>query len=255
MSSLLDHLVEQSLSYTLLAVALVAFLESLVLVGLVLPGALMMAGLGALIGAGQLNLYQAWLAAIAGCLLADWISFGIGWRFNGVLHNNKWVNKYRIWLDKTEYALHKHRMLTILIGRFIGPTRPLVPMVAGMLNLSPIRFTLPSLIGALLWPPIYFLPGIFAGAAIDIPTHSHSASFKWLLLLMALLIWLTLWLFWRTWRTSRYPAFAGRLSVKNWSWLALLSVVVTLVALLAIQHHPLMAVYRHLLWQVVGSGF
>ncbi|MCV5927765.1 DedA family protein, partial [Escherichia coli] len=83
---------------------------------------------------------------------------------------------------------------------FVGPTRPLVPMVAGMLDLPVAKFVLPNIIGCLLWPPLYFLPGILAGAAIDIPADENSASFKWLLLGAALLAWLAGWLCWRLWR-------------------------------------------------------
>ena len=48
MQALLEHFITQSVMYSLIAVALVAFLESLALVGLILPGTVMMAGLGAL---------------------------------------------------------------------------------------------------------------------------------------------------------------------------------------------------------------
>ena len=89
------------------------------------------------------------------------------------------MKKNRALLEKTEHALHQHSMITILIGRFVGPTRPLVPMVAGMLDLPVAKFMLPNIIGCLLWPPLYFLPGILAGAAIDIPADENSASFKW----------------------------------------------------------------------------
>jgi hypothetical protein len=92
------------------------------------------------------------------------------------------LKKNKALLDKTEHALHQHSMFTILIGRFVGPTRPLVPMVAGMLDLPVAKFIPPNIIGCLLWPPLYFLPGILAGAAIDIPADENSASFKWLLL-------------------------------------------------------------------------
>lgn len=92
-------------------------------------------------------------------------------------------------------------MLTILIGRFVGPTRPLVPMVAGMLDLPVAKFIPPNIVGCLLWPPLYFLPGILAGAAIDIPADENSASFKWLLLGAVLL---AARLCWRLWR-SRIP--------------------------------------------------
>jgi hypothetical protein len=113
------------------------------------------------------------------------------------------MKKNKALLDKTEHALHQHSMITILIGRFVGPTRPLVPMVAGMLDLPVAKFILPNIIGCLLWPPLYFLPGILAGAAIDIPTNEHSASFKWLLLAAALLVWLAGWLCWRLWRSAK----------------------------------------------------
>ncbi|VDZ75005.1 DedA family integral membrane protein [Atlantibacter hermannii] len=59
MEAFLDHFITQSAAYSLIAIALVAFLESLALVGLLLPGTVMMAGLGALIGSGEVNFYQA----------------------------------------------------------------------------------------------------------------------------------------------------------------------------------------------------
>ena len=75
MQALLEHFITQSTVYSLMAVVLVAFLESLALVGLILPGTVLMAGLGALIGSGELSFWHAWLAGIVGCLLGDWISF------------------------------------------------------------------------------------------------------------------------------------------------------------------------------------
>ena len=52
MQALLEHFITQSTVYSLMAVVLVAFLESLALVGLILPGTVLMAGLGALVGSG-----------------------------------------------------------------------------------------------------------------------------------------------------------------------------------------------------------
>ena len=65
MEAFLQHFITQSAAYALFAVALVAFLESLALVGLILPGAVLMTGLGALIGSGEVNFWQAWLAGIS----------------------------------------------------------------------------------------------------------------------------------------------------------------------------------------------
>lgn len=60
MEAYLQQLITQSLAFTLVVVMLVAFLESLALVGLLLPGTVMMASIGALIGSGQVDFYMAW---------------------------------------------------------------------------------------------------------------------------------------------------------------------------------------------------
>lgn len=114
MQALLEHFITQSTLYSLIAVLLVAFLESLALVGLILPGTVLMAGLGALIGSGELNFWHAWLVGIIGCLMGDWISFWLGWRFKKPLHRWSFMKKNKSLLDKTEHALHQHSMFTIL---------------------------------------------------------------------------------------------------------------------------------------------
>ena len=63
MQALLEHFITQSTVYSLIAVLLVAFLESLALVGLILPGTVMMAGLGALIGSGETGFRSGWAGA------------------------------------------------------------------------------------------------------------------------------------------------------------------------------------------------
>ena len=100
MEARLEHLITQSLEWALFAVALVTFLESLALVGLLLPGTVMMASLGALVGSGQLGLYPARGAGIVGCLLGDWISYGIGWKFQGPLHRWQYLKSIkRCWTE------------------------------------------------------------------------------------------------------------------------------------------------------------
>ncbi|MFP9230970.1 DedA family protein [Pectobacterium cacticida] len=254
MEAWLDHLVTQSLAYSLIAVMLVAFLESLALVGLLLPGTVMMATLGALIGSGQMGLYPAWAAGIIGCLLGDWISYFIGVYFKVPLHRWSFLKKHQTLLKKTEYALHRHPMPTILIGRFIGPTRPLIPMAAGMLGLSPYKFAVPATIGCVVWPLAYFFPGILAGVAIDIPSGTNSAQFKWLLLATAVTVWVAGWLLWRWWRSNKRTShdwFSRKVSIKQLRWAALAMSVAAIASLIILIQHPLMPIYYNLLWQVL----
>ena len=253
MQALLEHFVTQSTAYTLIAIALVAFLESLAQGGLILPGTVMMAALGALIGSGEVNFWHAWMAGIVGCLLGDWISFWLGWRFKKPLHRWSFIRKNKALLNKTEHALHQHSMFTILVGRFVGPTRPVVPMVAGMLDLPVTKFIPPNILGCLLWPPFYFLPGILAGAAIDIPAGEQSGNFKWLLLLAAVLLWLAFWMCWRLWRSGK--AGLDRLTVylprRRLFWLAPLLTVGAVFAVTILVRHPLMPIYLSILQKVV----
>ncbi|WP_145339462.1 DedA family protein [Pantoea sp. PSNIH1] len=250
MEAWIQHLFTQSLEYALFAVALVTFLESLAFVGLLLPGTVLMASLGALVGSGQIGLYPAWAAGLIGCLLGDWISYGIGWKFQGPLHRWKYLKKYQSLLDKTEHALHQHSMFTVLVGRFVGPTRPLIPLAAGMLELPVRKFLLPNIIGCILWPPAYLLPGILAGVAIDVP-QAQGDSFKWLLLLVTILLWLGGWLLWRWWRSDKTRDWATRYLPKaRLRWLAPLMAVAGSAAFIALLFHPMMPVFLQLLWKV-----
>ncbi|MTD41042.1 DedA family protein [Erwinia sp. CPCC 100877] len=251
MEDFLRHFV---IHYSLIAIWLVAFLESLALVGLVMPGTVVMGALGALIGSGQVNFYSAWGVGTLGCLLADWISYWLGWRFRGPLHRWSFLKKQKAWLDKTEHALHQHSMFTILVGRFIGPTRPLVPMVAGMLELPVRKFIGPNIIGCILWPPFYFLPGILAGAAIDIPAELEGGAFKWWLLAAALLLWLAGWLCWRLWRSGKAvkDSLTAYLSRGRLLWLAPFCAIVAIAVTLRVAFHPLMPVYLRILGKVLG---
>ena len=52
-------------------VFLVAFMESLVLVGILLPGIVILFGVGALIGLGVLETAPIWIAASCGAFLGD----------------------------------------------------------------------------------------------------------------------------------------------------------------------------------------
>ncbi|CAK9886070.1 MAG: Inner membrane protein YabI [Candidatus Erwinia impunctatus] len=251
----LEQLVTQSLAWSLLAVAIIDFLESLAFVGLLLPGAVLMASFGALIGSGQVGLYPAWAAAAVGCLLGDWISYLTGRQFKGPLHRWSLVKKYQNLMAKTEHALHQHSMFTIIVGRFVGPTRPLIPLVAGMLELPVRKFLPPNLIGCLFWPPVYLLPGILAGVAIDVPVQAQSGLFKWLLLSVALLVWLAGWLLWRTLRgEKKVDWLTPRLPVSRLRWLTPLMLLLAVSSLLAIQYHPMMPLFRQLLWQVFIGG-
>ena len=56
-------------------------------------------------------------------------------------------------------------MVGIFVGRFIGPVRALLPLVAGSLGMQIKKFILIELISGFFWVSVYILPGYFAGKA------------------------------------------------------------------------------------------
>ena len=66
-------------------VFLVALFESLVLVGILLPGIVILFGVGTLIGLGVVELVPIWIAASIGAFFGDSISYALGHRFRGHL--------------------------------------------------------------------------------------------------------------------------------------------------------------------------
>ncbi|QCI18129.1 DedA family protein [Buchnera aphidicola (Aphis nasturtii)] len=248
----LTSLITHSLIYSLCIVGIVSFLESLALIGLLLPGIVLMATLGTLIGNKKLFFYPSWVAGIIGCLLGDWLSYYIGLYFKNWLHNLSFLKKHYKILEKTKILLHKHSMLTILIGRFIGPTRPLIPMVSGMLKLPLKKFFFPSLIGCILWPPVYFFPGIIAGITINIPTDSSNNYFKWFLLVIAILFWIGIWLISKWWKIKKIKN-RDHINIiqKNIGFIALIFLIFGLVGLILIQFHPTMLIFRKVLSSIL----
>jgi len=55
-----------------------------------------------------------------------------------------------------------------LFGRFVGPVRPVIPAVAGMMQMPAGRFLAVNVASALVWAPAYLLPGIAFGASLEL---------------------------------------------------------------------------------------
>lgn len=246
MESWLTSFITHSLTYALFLVGIISFLESLALVGLLLPGIVFMTTLGTFIGNGKLLFYPACISGAIGCLIGDWISYYIGWYFKDWLYQLNWLKKNQKLLKKTQSLLHRHSMITIIIGRFIGPTRPLIPMVSGMLKLPLKKFICPSIIGCLLWPPVYFFPGIITGIAINIPQNSQNNYFKWLLLLIVILIWIGIWLTYKWWKIKKNKIQNTFLNQSRIGWLSIIITFLGLVGLILIQFHPTMSIFRNI---------
>ena len=151
------------------AIFLVSCLECLAIAGIIVPGTVALFAIAALAGSGILPLSEALLLGFLGGLLGDFVSYFLGRRFHQNIRRLPGLRHHPEWMSGAETYFQRYGIASLLVGRFIGPLRPMLPMVAGMCDMPFVRFAGVSVIAAAGWSFAYILPGWAAGAAIRLP--------------------------------------------------------------------------------------
>jgi len=175
-----------------LGVFLVALVESLAIIGLMVPGVIMMIGAGALIAAGALDFQPVCLWAIAGAVAGDGLSYWLGRRYRERLHTLWPFTRYPESLATGVRFFERYGGKSVVFGRFIGPMRAIIPLVAGMLGMTTGRFLVANLLSAIAWAPLYLLPGIVFGASLELAAEA-AFHLVVLLLVLAASLWAAAW--------------------------------------------------------------
>jgi len=175
------------------AAFVIAFSESLAVIGSIIPGSVTMTAIGILAGSGVLPIWTIIFCAIIGAIVGDGLSYLLGYYLKDNIQKYWPFSRYPQALTKGQSFFVKHGGKSILIGRFVGAIRAIIPIIAGMLKMPPKRYFPFSIISAILWAPLYMLPGILIGAiSLEMPTHIATEV---ILFILALLIgiWLLIW--------------------------------------------------------------
>jgi membrane-associated phospholipid phosphatase len=80
-----------------------------------------------------------------------------------------------------------------MIGRFFGPVRSAIPLVAGILQMSPLRFISSAIPSAILWAIVYTFPGVLIGALSSELPKGKATEFIIGILTAILIVWLCIW--------------------------------------------------------------
>lgn len=147
-------------------VGIVSFLESLTVVGLIVPGVVILFAAGALVADGALGLWPTLGATAVGAIAGDGLGYCIGRRYRTRIRQWRLVRRHVAQWTRAEQFVHRHGGKSVLLGRFVGPLRPIVPAVAGMLGMPAGRFYPIDVAAALLWAPLYLLPGMVVGLSL-----------------------------------------------------------------------------------------
>ena len=175
------------------AIFLISLAESLALVGLLVPGTVIMFGIGAVVAAGSLSLFPVLLMAVTGAVAGDGVSYWLGHHYKERLNNIWPFSRYPGVLKRGETFFNRHGGKSVLFGRFVGPVRPVIPVVAGMLGMGPLHFSIVNVLSAIGWAFVYIMPGVFFGTSLAV---AGAVSTRLAVLVFILLagIWGFIWL-------------------------------------------------------------
>ena len=191
LQSLLNWIALHPVAFSI-AVFFIALMESLVVLGLLIPGAALLFGAGALMATGTLPIASIMLSTIAGAIVGDFVSFLLGSYYHQRLRVIWPFRRYPVLVNRGVDFFVRHGGKSVFMARFIGPLRPIVPAIAGMMNMSTARFLLIDVIASALWAPVYILPGMVFGASLGLAAEV-AGRLVVLLVVIAGIAWLGIW--------------------------------------------------------------
>lgn len=140
-----------------------AFAESLAFISLLVPAWGALVAIGALVGAGTLSFWPVWIAGSVGAACGDWLSYWIGLKLEYSVAHMWPLSRHPDLIPRGEAFVKKWGALAVVIGRFFGPLRAAVPLVAGIFEMPYWRFQLANFGSAFLWAAVLIALGSGVG--------------------------------------------------------------------------------------------
>lgn len=146
-------------------IALLVGGEAAALIGIVLPGEVALLLGGVLASQGRVSLPVLLVVAVIAAVIGDSLGYEFGRHGGPALQRSRagrFVGRER-WA-RGEQFLERRGGPAVLLGRWVGVLRALVPSLAGMGRMPYRRFLIWNATGALVWAPAVVLAGFTAGA-------------------------------------------------------------------------------------------
>ena len=177
---------------------LIIFVETGLVVMPFLPGDSLLFVVGALCGTGHLSLPWVMGLLVVAAIAGDQLNYRIGWYFGPKVfqwENSRFFN--RAAFDRAHNFYETYGGITIVLARFMPFIRTFVPFVAGVAAMTPSRFVLFNVVGALIWVCGLTGAGYLFGETDFV--KAHLSQIIWAMIFVPGLI--ALWGAWRAQRT------------------------------------------------------
>lgn len=146
---------------------LLAFGESLAIISLLIPATAILLATGALIGADLIPFIPTLIAATCGAVLGDSVSYWLGKHYHQQIIRSWPLKKHPKLVYRAEQFFMRYGLAGVFVGRFFGPLRAFIPLVAGAMHMPTLKFNVGNIASAPIWAFIMLAPGAFGVQWLD----------------------------------------------------------------------------------------
>ncbi|WP_338516103.1 DedA family protein [Candidatus Legionella polyplacis] len=146
--------------FLLITIFFTSLLESVTIIGNIIPGSVLITSIGFFIGLKKnIRIDLAILISSLGIMIGTEIDYIIGLYLNKHIINMYPFYKYTQWINNKKKYLIKNEIVSLFISKFIGPLRPNIPVILGILKMNHKLFFFVNIFSAIIWSIIFLIPG------------------------------------------------------------------------------------------------
>ena len=162
-----------------------AMAETVVGVGLFVPGSTIVLQMGALAAGGYFDLGDLIWFALIGAIAGDALNYYLGRRYGQrILTKGLWFIK-AAHFKKGQAFLNSRGARSIMLARFIPSMKEIAPLAAGAVKMRPRNFFVWNILGAIGWSLLWILPGYFFAQSLGLASQWISrAGFLFIIIIV-----------------------------------------------------------------------
>lgn len=143
-----------------------SFLDTIFIIGTIFPGGIFVMGAGFLASYHVLNIWLCLFFVILGGLIGDLITYYLGSHSNKLFKHDSKLFKLSL-LKKGQKFFDNHGDKSIILGRFMGVIKAVVPFIAGLVKMDFKKFLWLNILSGIIWSILYLGLGMFLGKSVD----------------------------------------------------------------------------------------
>jgi membrane-associated protein len=161
------EIIESMSPFGEIAVILIVFAETGLLIGFFLPGDSLLFTAGLLAHEGNLNIWFLLIGVFVAAVVGDQVGYQFGKKAGPSIFRKPDARLFRQeYVQHTKDFFDKHGPKTVVLARFVPVVRTFAPVLAGVGEMNRRTFTIYNVVGALVWAVGVTLLGYALGSAI-----------------------------------------------------------------------------------------